>query len=99
MITFTNEADVFAQEISDDELEAVYGGRGGAVTLCGLNGRACDNNAHENCVRNYNRDINFGGFPNCAATVEEDSWCSSNDACVFDDVRYTNMDSCNKAWD
>ena len=79
-----NKEQVFKQEVSDDELEAVAGGKGSGGE----------------CNRNQARDIYKGGFPNCAATVEEGSWCSSNDACITDAVRYwemKNMVECNKA--
>lgn len=35
----------------------------------------------------------------CAATVEDGSWCSSNDAChTSNAIRYTGMNDCSKAW-
>ncbi len=44
------------------------------------------------------KNIYEGGFPNCAATVEEDSWCGANDACILDEVRYKEMKECYRAW-
>ena len=85
------ETGVFGQKVSEDELASIGGG------LCGANGSVCKSNADENCDHNYNRHIYNGGFPNCASTVEDSSWCSSNDACYFDDVRYQDMKDCHKA--
>jgi hypothetical protein len=50
------------------------------------------------CQKAYYRDIYKGGFPNCVATVEDGSWCGSNDACLSLQVRYTGMHDCTKAW-
>ena len=47
-----------------------------------------------NCVEVHYRDIYQGGFPNCAATVEDGSWCGSNDACTSDAIRYQGMENC-----
>ena len=79
--------EVFDQEISPDDLDAVAGGAG--------NGGGC--------VRADLRFIYSGGFPNCAATVEDGSFCNSNDACYDDEVDYRGMEdcvfvNCNKAW-
>ena len=56
-----------------------------------------------NCVEGFHRDIYKGGFPNCAATVEDGSWCGTNDACVTTAIVYKGMEecsfsNCNKAW-
>ena len=56
-----------------------------------------------NCIEAHYRNIYEGGFPNCAATVEEGSWCGSNDACKKDAIRYKGMENCfaadcSKAW-
>ena len=90
-----NEEMVFAQELSDDELETVSGG------LCGLNGKDCDSMAEwesHHCINIYKRDIYEGAFPNCAATVEDGSICWDNDACSVAQVKYTGMKDCSKAW-
>ena len=78
-----NEEQVFKQEISDDELASVTGG---------------DEDSDENCYIFLWRDIYRNGFPNCAATVEENSWCRSNDACYSQSVDYENLHDCQKAW-
>ncbi len=85
-------ANVLKQEVSEEELTLTNGG------LCGVNGLPCPSNADENCTTLHRRHIYQGKFPNCAATVEDGSWCSSNDACYFDEVDYKDMKSCKKAW-
>lgn len=45
------------------------------------------------CTRQTYHTINY-----CAATVEDGSWCRSNDACYSDEVRYVEMQRCQKAW-
>ncbi len=84
-----SEDKVFEQEISPEELENAAGGgllhnkKSAPVYGCQINQR---------------RDIYEGGFPNCAATVEDGSFCNSNDACFKSAVNYTSMQSCFKAW-
>ena len=53
------EDEVLAQPLSPDELEAVSGGD--------------QDDDRTNCVRYSERNIYLGGFPNCAATVEDGS--------------------------
>jgi hypothetical protein len=85
-----NEEQVFKQEVSDDELEAVAGGGGSYRSQ----------SVGNTCVESTKRNIYSGGFPNCAATVEDGSWCWDNDACrSYQGVYYTDMNNCNKAWD
>ena len=78
------EDEVLAQPLSPDELEAVSGGD--------------QDDDRTNCVRYSERNIYLGGFPNCAATVEEGSWCDSNDACYHSMVGYYILQECQKAW-
>ncbi len=78
------EDEVLAQELSPDELEAVSGGD--------------QDEDRKNCVRYSERNIYLGGFPNCAATVEDGSFCSSNDACYHSMVGYYILVECQKAW-
>ena len=78
------EDEVLAQPLSPDELEAVSGGD--------------QDDDRINCVRYSERNIYLGGFPNCAATVEDGSFCDSNDACYHSMVKYYILQECNKAW-
>ena len=78
------EDEVLAQPLSPDELEAVSGGD--------------QDDDRINCVRYSERNIYLGGFPNCAATVEEGSFCDSNDACYHSMVSYYILVECQKAW-
>ena len=78
------EDEVLAQPLSPDELEAVSGGD--------------QDDDRVNCVRYSERNIYLGGFPNCAATVEEGSFCDSNDACYHSMVSYYILVECQKAW-
>lgn len=81
---------VLGQELSTDEMEEAAGGgycRGGA------------NEASTwNCVQIVRRYIYAHKFPNCAATVEDGSLCSSNDACYQAAVDYIDLKDCSKAW-
>ena len=81
-----NEKEVFIQKVSDEEMEAVAGGDD------------CGAPQQKNCSNYYLRDIYVPSFPNCAATVEDGSWCGSNDACVGSEVIYLDMHDCSKAW-
>ncbi len=80
--------EILDQEIALDQLDAVAGGAGA-----------------DDCVEGLVRNIYGGrGFPNCAATVEDGSWCGSNDACVSFAIVYTNLkgcggSDCHKAWE
>lgn len=78
------EDNVLSQELSPDELEAVSGGD--------------QDDDRVNCVRYSERNIYLGGFPNCAATVEDGSFCGSNDACYHSMVGYYILQECQKAW-
>ena len=78
------EDEVLVQPLSPDELEAVSGGD--------------QDDDRINCVRYSERNIYLGGFPNCAATVEDGSFCGSNDACYHSMVSYYILVECQKAW-
>ena len=78
-----SEKEVFIQEVSDEEMEAVAGG-------AGKNDREC--------VHDFERHIYDPSFPNCAATVEDGSNCFDNDGCFADSVVYLGMKECIKAW-
>ena len=83
------EQEIFNQELSQDELDAITGGT--------------DRDAY-NCIQSWirdiygNRELNIYNFPNCAATVEDGSHCDTNDACWTFAVDYKNMKECRKAW-
>jgi hypothetical protein len=90
------EDEVLAQPLSADELEAVAGGgKGGSQANDGI---SCSKTQQANCSREEKRSIYLDAFPNCAATVEDGSWCSTNDACVKVAVNYQGMTDCGKAW-
>ena len=93
-LSFRAEEEVFRREVSEEELASTDGG------LCGLNGFDCHQTHWDSghCTEDWARDIYEGGFPNCAATVEEGSWCGSNDACYTRAVDYKEMQDCKKAW-
>ena len=81
--------EVFAQSVSLDDLDAVSGG--------GL--WHDDDHDSNNCIQTSFRQIRGGnGFPNCAATVEDGSFCNYNDACIIDSIRYLGLKECGKAW-
>ena len=84
---------VFSQNVSEEELLRTNGGRndGGAT-------EGCPSNASEHCIDSNFRHIYEGGFPNCAATVEDGSWCGTNDACLMVAVVYMDKKDCQKAW-
>lgn len=83
-----DETAVFNQELSVEDLANVVGGDGKTGDV--------------NCVKAHWRNIYEGGFPNCAATVEEGSWCGDNDACGGYAIRYYYLScklfNCTKAW-
>ena len=77
------------------ELDSVAGGFGRKADFAGGSNTEDDIN---NCTRNHERNIYLGGFPNCAATVEDGSWCATNDACYSGAVDYQGLIECKKAW-
>ena len=87
------ESGVFAQRVTEEELLAASGGK----AACGQPFK--DVPIQPDCTGNEARRIYGGnGFPNCAATVEDGSWCGSSDACYKYQVRYSEMKSCVRAW-
>ena len=89
------EEEVFAQSLSLEELDAASGGSGSDCK----DYSTCGDASYESCVINHFRQIyGGGGFPNCAATVEDGSWCDENDACTDFAVVYKGRVSCGKAW-
>lgn len=85
-----NEEQVFKQALDDDELDAVAGGR---------DFTGSEEKDDTNCINVALRNIYGGdGFPNCASTVEDESWCDRNDACHSIAVVYVDsLESCWKA--
>lgn len=94
------EDEVFGQALSVEDLDAASGGAATAEEL--------DQAREDNCVQiDYRLIYGGGGFPNCAATVEDGSMCHRNDACYSNAVRYADVsrwndfakdDLCAKAW-
>ena len=94
------EEEVFSQELSADDFDAAAGGDcGNFARALGMGTEDADS---ENCVKDHKRNIYGGnGFPNCAATVEDGSWCGDNDACLKSAVLYRSSmvdPNCVKAW-
>ena len=87
----TLEDRVFSHEVSEEELAETGGGN---LESCGDLVSYYNNN----CIQLDNRHIYEGGFPNCAQSVENGSWCGWNDACYSEAVVYKDMISCSKAW-
>ena len=81
-VTASQEETVLGQELSPDEMEAASGG-----------GKDGCKDMMSTCESYHFRSRSAG----CAATVEDGSWCDSNDACVAFAVRYKNMDNCKMA--
>ncbi len=92
------EKKILGQELSKEDLAEVAGGKWDFD--------------HDECTNNHERQMHlrkeYAGpgawryepfFPNCAATVEDGSWCWSNDACLSEAVSYVGMNSCTKAWE
>ena len=99
------EAEVFNQELSLEDLDAAAGGydpyQAAARDIATLINNADKKDTAEkpDCSRYDIRQIyGGGGFPNCAATVEDGSWCGSSDACVYIAIDYKGMTDCKKAW-
>ncbi len=84
------EEKVFDQELSAEELNGVAGGSSDAPYYC--------SSTITQCKINKDRNIYVPSFPNCAATVEDGSWCDDNDACYDSAVKYHPLKNCSKAW-
>ena len=93
------EDEVFTQDLSLEDLDAVGGGDCGA-TARAFGGDPSDvlDDDLRNCTNDHYRPIyGGGGFPNCAATVGDGSWCGTNDACNKNAVEYYGKKDCGKA--
>ncbi len=83
----SKEANVFKQTVSEEELKAISGGD----WLEEVN--TCD----DITIRNI---YGGNGFPNCASTVEMDSWCLLSDACAGAAIIYwSDTHTCYKAYE
>ena len=93
------ENEVFNQELSIDDLDAAAGGEYNELGKALFGAEKHDDDI-ENCVEDHRRQIyGGGGFPNCAATVEDGSHCGTNDACYGSAIVYKGTgSSCPKAW-
>ena len=89
-----SEEEVFEQEVSKEELENAAGGR----VHGNFYHHPSTTSTKYGCTKYQVRNIYEGGFPNCAATVEDGSFCYENDACFSMAVNYSHMESCSKAW-
>lgn len=91
------EKKILSQELSKEDLAEVAGGKRDYY--------------NDDCTNNHRRQMylklewigegvsHYVPCPsNCAATVEDGSWCWSNDACLDEAVVYVGMNSCTKAW-
>lgn len=79
-------------------LLAAFGGSVVNDVIDFVTGGPTDKN-FQDCINHHQRNIYGGnGFPNCAATVDDGSHCSSNDACYSKAVDYQMMHDCSKAW-
>ena len=86
------EEEILAQDLSKEELDSVAGG-GNCPSLAWKYG------PNECRIGGTTRWIYRNRFPNCAKSVEDGSWCWSNDACfTYQSIYYTGMDECSKAW-
>ena len=92
-----NEEEVFLQSADDEELSGVAGGEDDSIEV-GFCAGTWDADS-KNCTKIHERSIYGGnGFPNCAASVEDGSWCRINDACFDPAIDYQGMEGCKKAW-
>ena len=93
VVAADQEEAVLQQELSPDEMAAIAGGMAGAK-----DGADCDYPQSISCYSWEQRYIYTGSFPNCAATVEDGSFCDTNDACYTAAVWYLGKKDCAKAW-
>ena len=82
------EKQIFAQELSEEDLAAVNGGS----SACREQFETC------HCERQVYRLLHeFPGRLNCASTVESGSWCGESDACFLAAICYIDIKHCDKA--
>ena len=100
------EQEIMNQEMSTDEMETIAGGVVGAwdhVDPEKRTSKKCTCGAWAQCSndpsKKYGRPLyRPDGSVNCSATVEDGSWCGSDDACYSDETIYFGMLDCEKAW-
>ena len=91
--------EILEGKLNEEELEEVAGGaHPDGVPRCQLMFVSLEDDDPNNCTAMQSRTINEPFFPNCAATVEDGSWCEDNDACYGNAVEYKGMEDCSKAW-
>lgn len=78
---------VFSREVSESELAAAGGGA------------HKDEPWNDTCSKASKWYIYDTKFPDCNATVEKGSWCSSSDACYSSAIVYKDMKSCSRAFE
>lgn len=89
----SNKEEILGKKLNKKELKKVSGGS------CGKESGECIGKHKRNIYcKNSFRQSFIGNFPNCAKSVEEDSWCNKNDACFSLAVKYEDMLVCKKAW-
>ncbi len=90
------EEEVFGQRLEVDELDASGGASGFDVFYGDID------DDRSNCTQFWHRRIygaDGNSFPNCAATVGDDSNCYRNDGCYSDTVVYDGMRTdCGRTW-
>ena len=88
---------ILGQELSIDELEAAAGG--GRYSCSANVSKKAKQEPEESrtCIQRHYRHI-YEGFANCAATVEDGSYCKDNDACRDNAVIYEDMVDCYRSW-
>ena len=87
--SFEQIKELLQEQVSEKEAEQIWNelqNRRPAATKTSL-----DDEELESVAGGADRDFSSDG---CAATVEEGSWCGSNDYCNLFDVTYTNFDPC-----
>ena len=89
------EDQVFAQELSSEDLVAATGG---ARTGC-WSGNETTCLVQQTRQMYYDRYNPSAKFPNCAKTAEKDSWCTQSDACIYGAILYLGLNQCQVSWE
>ena len=76
---------ILGAEVDEEQLNATAGGGNTLKELCGENSSKLGSETdYNNCLNVHSRSKG-----NCAATVESNSLCVTNDACVVDAIDYS----------